>query len=90
MVWDNTATHENEKIDPVLWGAAGRLALLDLPTYIPWLNPIEMLRRQFQREVTHYEQFDTDENLLTTTEFLPERYNHCAGTVRSINGAHPT
>jgi hypothetical protein len=34
VVWDNTATHENEKTDSVLWGAAGRLALPYLPTYI--------------------------------------------------------
>ena len=32
--------------------AAGRLVLLYLPTYSPWLNPIEMLWRHFRREVT--------------------------------------
>jgi transposase len=38
----------------VLRAAAGRLVLLYLPTYSPWLNPIEMLWR---RKVTHCELF---------------------------------
>jgi putative transposase len=40
VAWDTTTIHETEKVEAVLWGAAGRLALLSLPTYIPWLNPI--------------------------------------------------
>ena len=30
-----------------------QMVLLYLPTYSPWLNPIEMLWRHFRREVTH-------------------------------------
>ena len=40
------------------WAApAGRLILLGLPTYSPWLNPIEMVWRHFKREVTYCELF---------------------------------
>ncbi len=31
--------------------------MLYLPTYSPWLNPIEMLWRHFRHEVTHCELF---------------------------------
>jgi transposase len=61
VVWEITATHENEKIDPMLWAAAGRLALLYLPTYSPWLNSIEMLWRHFRLKFTHGGLFDAVE-----------------------------
>jgi putative transposase len=57
VAWDNSNTHEDDEIEAVLRGAAGRLVLLYLPTYSPWLNPIEMLWRHFRREVTHCELF---------------------------------
>jgi hypothetical protein len=43
VAWDNASTHQDEEVEAVLRGAAGRLVLLYLPTYSPWLNPIEML-----------------------------------------------
>jgi transposase len=43
VAWDNSNTHEDEEVEAVLRGASGRLVLLYLPTYSPWLNPIEML-----------------------------------------------
>ena len=45
VAWDNASTHEDEEIEAVLRGTAGRLVLLYLPTYSHWLNPIEMLWR---------------------------------------------
>ncbi len=47
VAWDNSNTHEDDEVEAVLRGAAGRLVLLYLPTYSPWLNPIEMLWRHF-------------------------------------------
>ncbi|MBJ6128341.1 transposase [Microvirga splendida] len=85
--WDNASTHE---VEAVLRGAAGRLALLYLPTYSPWLNPIEILWRQFRREVTHCELFDTVQDLLTATRAFFDRCNHSPDRVRTIIGAHPT
>ena len=59
LVWDNVSTHEGPEIDLVLKEAGGRLVLLYLPTYSPWLNPIEMLWRHLRRQVTHCELFET-------------------------------
>jgi transposase len=70
-------------------GAAGRLVLLYLPTYSPWLNPIEMLWRQFRREVTHCELFANVQALLDATHHFFDRYNRRPGGVCSILGAHP-
>jgi transposase len=58
VAWDNFAAHQDGEVDAVLRSAAGRLVLLYLPTYSPWLNPIEMLWRHFRREVTHCELFE--------------------------------
>jgi transposase len=58
VAWDNARTHQDDEIEAVVRSAAGRLVLLYLPTYSPWLNPIEMLWRHYRREVTHCELFD--------------------------------
>ena len=77
VAWDNATTHEDDEVEAVVRGAAGRLVLLYLPTYSPWLNPIEMLWRHFRREVTHCELFETKPALLaagqapTSTDFRP-------------------
>ena len=64
VTWDNVNTHEDDEVEAVVRAAAGRLVLLYLPTYSPWLNPIEMLWRHFRREVTHCELFETKQALL--------------------------
>lgn len=43
VAWDNADTHQDDEVEAVVRAAAGRLILLYLPTYSPWLNPIEML-----------------------------------------------
>ncbi len=89
VAWDNSGTHQDDEVEAVVRGAAGRLVLLYLPTYSPWLNPIEMLWRQFRREVTHCELFTTVQALLDATRDFFARYNQQPGGVRSILGAHP-
>ena len=74
----------------MLRGAAGRLVLLYLPTYSPWLNPAEMLWRHYRREVTHCELFGSIDALLDATREFFERMNRAPGRARSIIGAHPT
>jgi hypothetical protein len=49
IAWDNARMQEDEEIEAVVRAAAGRLVLLYLPTDSPWLNPIEMVWRQFRR-----------------------------------------
>jgi len=43
IAWDNAGMHQDDEVEAVVRDAAGRLVLLYLPTYSPWLNPIEML-----------------------------------------------
>jgi putative transposase len=57
--WNNASTHQDDEIEAVVRAAAGRLVLLYLPTYSPWLNRIEMLWRHFRRELTQCKIFET-------------------------------
>jgi transposase len=89
VAWDNSNTHEDNEVEAVVRGAAGRLVLLYLPTYSPWLNPIEMLWRHFRREVTHCELFASLKELVIATLDFFERYNLQPASILSIIGAHP-
>jgi putative transposase len=89
VAWDNANTHEEDEVEAVLRGAAGRLVLLYLPTYSPWLNPIEMLWRHYRREVTHCELFASIDALLAATAAFFAGYNRWPDRVRSIVGAIP-
>ena len=83
---DNASTHQDDEVEAVLRAAAGRLVLLYLPTYSPWLNPIEMLWRQFRREVTHCELFGSVNALLVAAQAFFDRYNQQLDEVLSIIG----
>jgi len=90
VAWDNASTHEDDEVEAVVRAAAGRLVLLYLPTYSPWLNPIEMLWRHFRREVTHCELFETVKVLLAATRDFFARYNQTPEKVLSIIGSRST
>jgi transposase len=87
VAWDNADTHEDDEVEEVVRAAAGRLVLLYLPTYSPWLNPIEMLWRHFRREVTHCEMFETKQALLAAAQAFFDRYNQCPEKILSIIGS---
>lgn len=87
LTWDNAATHFDAEIEAVVRSAAGRLVLLYLPTYSPWLNPIEMLWRHFRREVTHCELFASIEHLQIAALDFFDRYNRSPSRTRSIIGS---
>lgn len=87
VAWENADTHEDDEVEEVVWAAAGRLVLLYLPTYSPWLNPIEMLWRHFRREVTHCELFETKQALLAAAQDFFERYNQCPEKILSVIGS---
>jgi len=89
VAWDNASTHQDEEIEAVVRGAAGRLILLYLPTYSPWLNPIEMLWRHFRREVTHCELFLTLKDLISASYDFFIRYNQLPDKTLSLIGAIP-
>ncbi len=90
VAWDNASTHQDDEIEEVVRAAAGRLVLLYLPTYSPWLNPIEMLWRHYRREVTHCELFETIKALLAATQDFFDRCNQGYYDVLSIIGSHAT
>ena len=89
VAWDNATTHMDDEIDAVVRGAAGRLILMYLPTYSPWLNPIEMLWRHFRREVTHCELFISLKALVEASLDFFSRYNLAPYKILSIIGAIP-
>jgi len=88
VTWENADTHADHEVEAVVRAAAGRLVLLYLPTYSPWLNPIETLWRQFRREVTHCELFASLDALLEAAHAFFDRYNQGPHRVLSIIGAH--
>lgn len=90
LAWDNSSTHQANEVEAVVRSAAGRLVLLYLPTYSPWLNPIEMLWRHFRRQVTHCELFESVKALLKAAQNFFDRYNQSPELVRSIIGALPS
>ena len=88
VAWDNASTHEDDEVEDVVRAAAGRLVLLYLPTYSPWLNPIEMLWRHFRREVTHCELFESVKALLAAAADFFARYNQDPQKTLSIIGSN--
>lgn len=88
VAWDNVNTHEDDEVEEVVRAAAGHLVLLYLPTYSPWLNPIEMLWRHFRREVTHDELFETKQVLLAAARDFFDRYNQCPERILSVIGSN--
>jgi transposase len=88
VAWDHADTHAEDAVEAVVRAAAGRLVLLYLPTYSPWLNPSERLWRQFRREVTHCERFASVDALLQAAHAFFDRYNQCTERVLSSIRAH--
>lgn len=88
VTWDNAKPHADDELEAVVRAAAGRLVLLYLPTYRPWLNPLAMLWRQFRREVTHGDLFATLAALLQAAQDFFARDNQCLERVLSLIGAH--
>jgi len=88
VAWDNASMHQDDEIEAMLKLADGRLVLLYLPTYSPWLNPIEMLWRHFRREVTHCELFENVTALLKAAQDFFDRYRLCPAHILSIIGSN--
>ena len=87
VAWDNSNTHQDDEVEAVVRAACGRLVLLYLPTYSPWLNPIEMLWRHFRRLVTHCELFESVKALIEASKNCFDRLNDTPSEGLSIIGA---
>jgi transposase len=88
VAWDNASIHEDDEIEAVVRGAVGRLVPLHLPTYSPWLNPIEMLWRYFRKEVTHCELFESMKALKAATLEFFKRCNTVPARLLSVIGTN--
>jgi len=88
VTWDNAETQADDEVEAVVRAAAGRVVRLYVPTYSPWLHPMAMLWRQFRRDVTHGELFDSRDALLKAAQAFFDRYNQGPHHVLSIIGAH--
>lgn len=52
IVWDNWPVHQHPRVLQAL-AKQSRVEVIWLPTYAPWLNPIEKLWRWLKQRVTH-------------------------------------
>ena len=88
VAWDHADTHADDEVEAGVRAAAGRLVLLYLPTYSPWLNPIEMLWRQFRREVTHGELCACLDALVKAAPAFFDRDHQATARLFSLSGAY--
>jgi transposase len=88
VAWENAGTPEDDEVEIVVRAAAGRLVLWYLPTYSPWLNPIELRWRQLRREVTHNALFPTVQSLLAAAREFFDRDNREPARILSVIGSH--
>lgn len=58
LVWDNWPVHAHPDVLAV--AKAERIAILWLPTYAPWLNPIEKLWRRLKQDRLHQHRLADD------------------------------
>lgn len=52
LAWDNWPVHDHPRVQAAL-AKQKRIEVLWLPTYAPWLNPIEKVWRWLKQHVTH-------------------------------------
>lgn len=52
LIWDNWTVHRCEQVQQTL-ALLPQVQVIALPTYSPWLNPIEKLWRKFRQEVDY-------------------------------------
>lgn len=55
IVWDNWPIHKHEKV--LQMAQQLNIQILWLPTYAPWLNPIEKLWRKLKQEIVHVHRY---------------------------------
>ena len=59
LVWDNWFVHLHDKVANAL-EKSPRVEVLPLPTYAPWLNPIEKLWRWLRQRLSHTHPWSDD------------------------------
>lgn len=59
VIWDNWPVHAHKEVYDTL-KLLPKIELVWLPTYSPWLNPIEKLWRKFRQEILYLHRFADD------------------------------
>lgn len=59
VIWDNWPVHAHQEVFDTL-KLLPRIELVWLPTYSPWLNPIEKLWRKFRQDILYLHRFADD------------------------------
>jgi transposase len=59
LVWDNWPVHYHPKVQAAL-AEDSRIRILPLPTYAPWLNPIEKTWKWARQRVAHTHPWSDD------------------------------
>lgn len=65
LIWDNWPVHSAHEVQAVL-AQLPRVHVVALPTYAPWLNPIEKLWRRFRQNFSAMHQMASDWKQLRT------------------------
>lgn len=88
LVWDNWPVHQHAAVlaEAAKWG----IQLLWLPTYAPWLNPIEKLWRKLKQELLHHHRLAHDWSALkaAVAHFL-DRFAHASPDLLHYVGLLP-
>lgn len=84
LIWDNWPVHRHPTV--LAQAAALHIHLLWLPTYAPWLNPIEKLWRLLKADVLHHHRLARDWAALTTavTSFLAQYADDSPELLRAV------
>lgn len=88
VVWDNWLPHRHDEVR----AEAKRLHihLLFLPTYAPWLNPIEKVWRWLKQEVVHGHRFADDwEGLKQAVDAFLRQFDHPSPALLHYTGLCP-
>ena len=89
VAWENATTHEDDDVEAVVRSAAGRLVLLYLPTYSPWLNPIRNAVAAFSPGSDPWRTLRESQSPGRGRPGFFARYNRCPERILSIIGAIP-
>lgn len=68
LIQDNAPYHTSGKVQEFIRAHADRLAVYQLPTYSPELNPIERVWKEAKKEGTHLRYFPTFASLVSRVE----------------------
>lgn len=85
VVWDNWPVHEHPKVKRAL-DRHPRLEVVPLPTYAPWLNPVEKTWRWTRQRVSHAHPW-CDDFRQFRAQVIDELQRHAGGSQEMLRYA---